>query len=94
MLFRSYNIVDEHSCILEITNLVGSSSQSSASSNKLLNISQSHYIGMELISKLCAKMAFKWNLVQNKELITFALNIPLVIDATSSENPGFDGILV
>jgi hypothetical protein len=89
-----YNIVNDHNCILEITNIICSSSQSSVSSNKLLNISQSHYVGMELISKLCSKMSFKWNLVQNNDLITFTLDIPLVVDATVNENHRYNRIWV
>ena len=44
--------------------------------SNLYKCKQSHFIGMELISKLCNKLSFKWNLVQNNDKIVFYLDIP------------------
>ena len=72
-----------------------STSSNTNSSSKLLNISHSHYVGMEIISKLCAKLEFKWNLVQNNDKITFTLDIPIVSDAIpNTDNGNLQGIMV
>ena len=91
-----YKIVETRNCILEIANIVNtantvntvnvSGTSNTVGINKLMNISQSHYVGMELISKLCAKMAFKWNLVQNDNMIIFTLEIPLVVSSDIDSN--------
>lgn len=74
---------------------INTSTNSGSSSGKLLNISQSHYVGMELISKLCAKLEFKWNLVQNNDKIIFTLDIPLVDDSfNASDKFKIGGIMV
>ena len=87
-----FDILDGNkTCRLEITNTADMNIRSDSSS-RLLKISQSHYVGMELISKLCSKMEFKWNLVQNNDTITFELEIPLVIDGNLDSS--IDGFYV
>jgi hypothetical protein len=49
----------------------------------LYNFKESHFIGMELISKLCNKLGFKWNLVQNNDKIVFYLDIPCYNNSNS-----------
>lgn len=53
--------------------------------SNLYNYRQSHFIGMELIAKLCNKLSFKWNLVQNNDKIVFYLDIPCY-NNTNSQN--------
>ena len=83
---------DNRFCKLEIINMINSGFKDNTSS-KLLNISQSHYVGMELISKLCERLGFKWNLVQNDNKIIFTLDIPvnipvdIPVDIPSTSNP-------